>query len=254
MWYSYFIFVCFFLEKGSSQQLKIIHGAPVIAPYQAEISIQDGRNEKRCGGSLIKKKYVLTAAHCFDGRNENTVVAVVLGTNNLSSNDGQWMEILSDDIIIHKNYSNSGLENDIALIRLSTDADLNDYIQLINLQREDAHLSGKTVLATGFGLINDSEEISDLLLGVNLTLIPNNLCSIGYKNIFDTQICTLGKDDKSPCRGDSGGPLVDVETGLQVGIISYGTKYCEIGWPTVNIRVSKYIEWIETSAIEKTQL
>lgn len=49
--------------------------------------------------------------------------------------------------------------------------------------------------------------------------------------------------------GDSGGPLVVEEGGMkvQVGLVSFSVGFgCQLGWPTVHTRISKYLGWIES--------
>ena len=51
--------------------------------------------------------------------------------------------------------------------------------------------------------------------------------------------------NKDSCHGDSGGPLIDKETGVQVGIVSWGEKCADINLPGVYARVSKAYSWIQ---------
>ena len=52
---------------------------------------------------------------------------------------------------------------------------------------------------------------------------------------------------KDTCDGDSGGPLVTRTINgqyYQVGIVSYGSKYCARGVPAIYTRVSGFVDWI----------
>nr|CAD7196358.1 unnamed protein product [Timema douglasi] len=48
--------------------------------------------------------------------------------------------------------------------------------------------------------------------------------------------------------GDSGGPLVF--GGRLVGIVSWGTTTCAIGYPDAYVRVSEFLDWIRQNALD----
>ncbi|KAL7835128.1 hypothetical protein SRHO_G00293750 [Serrasalmus rhombeus] len=60
---------------------------PNFWPWQASLQALEGSRYRHiCGGVLIKKQWVLTAAHCFDNDN---VSLVVLGDHDLTKIEGR---------------------------------------------------------------------------------------------------------------------------------------------------------------------
>lgn len=71
-------------------------------------------------------------------------------------------------------------------------------------------------------------------------------CQANYSSVAFTEICTLtpGKDT---CQYDSGGALYYTDSNsllYNVGIVSYGTGCGSRYTPSVNIRVTEYLQWI----------
>lgn len=77
-----------------------------------------------------------------------------------------------------------------------------------------------------------------------------------YKNRLDpkVQLCAGGEEGVDSCGGDSGGPLAYKQSTdspwYQVGIVSFGTRYCGQGTPGVYTRVAAFLEWIESNMKE----
>lgn len=91
-------------------------------PYQVAIRV-DG--EHHCGGTLISKKHVLTAAHCTHDwlvkRRDKNTIKVIVGTKDLD-NGGTVMSVAR--VSQHPNFGQQSatspiLVNDVAVIRVS---------------------------------------------------------------------------------------------------------------------------------------
>ena len=69
--------------------------------------------------------------------------------------------------------------------------------------------------------------------------------------IIDRDFPTPNFSGIDSCNGDSGGPLVfrnyPDSPWYQVGIVSYGSKFCGTGTPGVYTRVKAFMTWIGSS-------
>ncbi|XP_050499046.1 brachyurin [Diabrotica virgifera virgifera] len=242
------------LDYHDITHLKIVGGIetePHSKPYQVALLIPVPRGTSFCGGSLISKRTVLTAAHCLD--RVNGKVTVILGGHNIRKKEPSQIRVKSSTVIIHPDWNRFLLRNDVGLVILPSEVELNDDIQTIPLPHENSKASfkGKNALATGWGRYSDyNKNISPVLREVNIPIISNFWCGVHYLgSITDSHICASGTGGRATCNGDSGGPLV--VHGVQVGIVSFGVIFgCEIGWPVVFSRITYFSDWIHENMID----
>merc|ERR1712064_185686 len=96
-------------------------------PYQAYLQSCSSQGCAMCGATLLNKKYALTAMHCVDGAS-NLVVS--LGEHNIAGNIESIapQTIRVESVIKRSDYDTDSVNNDIAILKLSSDVVFNNNV------------------------------------------------------------------------------------------------------------------------------
>ncbi|KAF7265857.1 hypothetical protein GWI33_020927 [Rhynchophorus ferrugineus] len=225
------------------------HMAALGFPAETDPDVIDFR---RCGGSLISTKFVLSAAHCFICAACADPVKARFGVINITDSlKAQDVDVKST--IPHPQYNPTSKHNDIALIELIKDVVMDKLIYPACLYTRNNDPIGLIISGWGNTANDGSDKRSPILQtgevnpvainNCNTTIVSKNQDSL--KVIVQTQICAISKSDA--CTGDSGGPLQvqrsDGTYGI-VGVVSWGIN-CGTSIPGIYTRVYSYLDWIE---------
>uniref|UniRef100_M3XRN6 peptide-methionine (S)-S-oxide reductase n=1 Tax=Mustela putorius furo TaxID=9669 RepID=M3XRN6_MUSPF len=104
-------------------------------PWQVSIQIS---RKHLCGGSIIHRWWVLTAAHCFPRTLLKMTlgnITVVMGTKRFSDVHLERKQV--QKIIIHKDYKPSHLDSDLSLLLLATPVQFTNFKMPICLQKKE---------------------------------------------------------------------------------------------------------------------
>ncbi|KAK4292594.1 hypothetical protein Pmani_034654 [Petrolisthes manimaculis] len=226
----------------------------------------EGGSAHECSGSIINNMYVVTAAHClyqqtepFELQQPSDVMVFIADHDQYSSTDdipGVTMILDVMEITVHPSYDFFGVDNDIALLKLSESLSFdNKAVRPVCLPRNSNDTyEGATATAAGWGLTSeDAMDQPAILMEVNVTILEPDCRGIRINgfDITENMICA-GEDEGGldACDGDSGGPLTVTQDGryVLVGVTSFGEGCARPNMPGVYTRVNNYLDFIEQTA------
>ncbi|KAG1674875.1 Clotting factor B [Nymphon striatum] len=214
-----------------------------------------------CGGTIINKRYIVTAAHCFKRKSRNLVLSGVfevrVGEHDLSDRYlGERYSV--EDIIVNEDFKPPEQYNDIALIRVNENIEFSTRVSPIclptpensskNLAWEDhlCHWMGRSFICTVLQQVAVPITKKDYCVSAYKArgFDPKYPRGLGFSSILCAGFREGGKD---ACLGDSGGPLMYFKRGIWtiVGIVSGGHQCARPDSPGIYTNVSDFIDWID---------
>uniref|UniRef100_A0A674IFN0 Peptidase S1 domain-containing protein n=1 Tax=Terrapene triunguis TaxID=2587831 RepID=A0A674IFN0_9SAUR len=230
-------------------------------PWQVSLQVWTRTNSKFihvCGGTLIHKSWVLTAAH--------SNWRILLGKHNLNRTESTERVYRVKRIYRHERFRYphlNELDYDIALVKPVEDILTNHFIHYACLPKRDRTLRpGQFCWVTGWGDTRENLALSEVLNQAKLPVIDYSTCRLKKfwgDRVRQSMLCAGFMDTGEPpaictnSQGDSGGPLVCQirrEKWEVHGVVSFGPIGCKVeNKPSVFTRTSAYISWIEATRI-----
>jgi secreted trypsin-like serine protease len=244
---------------GSDYQSKIVGGTavsngeyPFIISLQWRKKNQPPSKEHFCGGTLIDRNSVLTAAHCavyIKREIPPRKLRIVVGLTVLNSAQGQAREISKlSDIAIHPRYHRArSSAYDAAVIELNSPVRFNP-IELATAKQNGLEKPSREAHTAGWGnTIKQSPSYSEpdsypnRMRKATVPLVSDARAKDIYgPSYVSSLMVAAGTEGKDSCQGDSGGPLWSTtpQGRRQIGITSFGAGCGTRGYPGVYTEVN----------------
>lgn len=247
--------LCVSFAQGSSnmKSFRIVGGTDALhsdAPFAVSLQYFNGHF---CGGSLIAKNWVLTAAHCLMFTNPDHVV---IGSTDLENHSDQ--EIIEvESVVSHPLYDPGKMSYDFALVKLKR----NSSKEIISLATKRI-AKPKNYTVVGWGNTQEGGQMSSLLQKILVPEVDSIACNEQLQNYFqsqenyidETMICAgYLEGGIDACQADSGGPMYFTDSAgrkVQVGIVSWGIGCARKNLSGIYARVSHAIDWINQEIAE----
>uniref|UniRef100_A0A8K9WN25 Corin, serine peptidase n=1 Tax=Oncorhynchus mykiss TaxID=8022 RepID=A0A8K9WN25_ONCMY len=218
-------------------------------PWQC--SLQSDPSGHICGCVLIGKKWALTVAHCFEGRESADLWKVVLGINNLDHPSPYLQTRGVESIIVHPRYNRAVVDYDISVVELDREVEVTSYVRPVCLPGNGQLPQPDTYCyITGWGHMGNRMPFK--LQEGEVRIISLSQCQSYFdmKTITTRMLCAgyeAGTVDS--CMGDSGGPLVCEEPSggswTLYGLTSWGSVcFSKVLGPGVYSNVTHFTPWI----------
>lgn len=182
---------------------KIVGGLPIgieDAPYQ--VSLQT-RSFHICGGSVISKDFVLTAAHCTYGGSAKDMT--IRAGSELYRSGGVVIQV--QKIIQHEQFDYFTIDYDFSLLRLVKSIKFNELISAVALPEQDEAVDDETLcIVSGWGNTQNTQESREKLRAAYVPSVNQDECKNAYGNfggISDRMICAgYKKGQVDACQGE----------------------------------------------------
>ncbi|CAH0715112.1 unnamed protein product, partial [Brenthis ino] len=175
-----------------------------------------------CEEEIFRTECLIFAAHCATIRGvaiNPEMLGVALGKHKVFGNEITTQDREVHKVIIHEDYAYKTLNNDIALLKLSSEAVFNNYVQPACLWLDDIYdqLPSYEVHGTvvGWG-IDQLQKLAKNLRTATMPIVADVTC-MRYEPVFYTKMlngktfCAGHNNGTSACNGDSGGDSGNIE-------------------------------------------
>jgi trypsin len=244
---------------AASAEPRIVGGSTTsigARPFQVAIVNEDlvpnnDLSQLYCGGSLIRPRVVLTAAHCVFSSAFSTGDDYIVAGATRMSDLSQGVQDVIAKATPDPAYNPTSQVNDAAILELDapiTSAD-GTPIKLSGPNEKSLWRAGVAATVSGWGVIAEgSATKSDDLKLTGVPMTSDAYCAGRYPGLINPAVMVCAgfpAGGTDACQGDSGGPLTVPAAGGEgglirlAGVVSFGNGCAEANFPGVYSRVGQ---------------
>ena len=243
-------------DELSAQIVNGTQAEPNEFPAQVGLYIDLGSGEALCGGTLVGKRQVLTAAHCtLDDAGDPlppSAFEAFLGQNDRNT----WLTGVArtvSGVDTNAGFDPDTFQNDTAMLTLSDVAAGFTPLPLVPAAQPNLWAPGVIARIAGWGTTCTSPgcQSARFLQKADVPMISDQRCGDSYPTApdkFDAATMVCAADDvgtpptsaRDACQGDSGGPLMVRDSGgafVLAGVVSWGIGCANPSFPGVYARI-----------------
>ncbi|UYV83118.1 DDX6 [Cordylochernes scorpioides] len=150
-----------------------------------KVSFQKNRKHF-CGGTILNKRWILTAAHCVFRLPPNSFTAS-LGKHDVRSPGRE--EVRVSRVVPHGNFTRRPLyHDDVALVRAAQDIAFSPYVQPACLPAAGSDREGREATVAGWGLLGETHEQRPLERSGDLPAARARWLPAGRLSVLDEKL------------------------------------------------------------------
>lgn len=223
----------------------------------ALIGYDEGHNQKyTCAGALISEQWVISTVYCLRDKELGDAKHIQLGGIKRVGEYEPNSEIFSiKRAVKDEQYTELSIELQIVLFEMTKPATLSTSILPICFPQSD-EIPKNVAIATGWSTTEPDNEISSILLKINMHYFPKEACEkfeeVDYRNNLSPHIDysnMLCAGTNNTCQNDPGSILQYCSEHINCMYIITGViarTNCNTDGVTLYTKVFPYLDWIES--------